>query len=244
MQAKGTQRPAMSDRDCAVVELVGQFKQLTAGHIAAALFADRSSQTPCDRALKRLCDRGFLMRLERPIGGSAGGSAQYVYQVGRAGWRLLRRDGSYWAARAINPHTLMIADCFIQLHRAERRGDLALLRFDAEPISHRNVGPIQLTPDAYVEVGIPARRLRFNLMLEIDLGTEHARVIQEKCVRYWRAYERWRGKHFPYVVFIVPDAARHREITRIVMGGPEQAREIFRISWFPDFTKTIRNEWQ
>lgn len=122
-----------------MVELVARFRQLSAGHVHAALFADCASKTPCDRALKRLCGRGYLARLIRPVGGDGGGSSQYVYQLGRAGWRLLGLQGTFWTARSVNLHSLAIADCFIQLRVAEQQGLLTVLLFDTEPRCHRGL---------------------------------------------------------------------------------------------------------
>lgn len=222
--------PALSPRDRAVVELVSRFRQLTAGQIQATLFADCASKTPCDRALKRLCGQRYIERLARPVGGDGGGSRQYVYQLGRAGWRLLGLQGAFWTARSVNLHSLAIADCFVRLQTADTGRQLKIVRFDTEPACHREVGDIQLTPDAYAEIGITVRRLKFSLFLEVDRGTERAAVIREKCVRYWHAYQQWHEEHFPYVLFVVPDSARHREVERVIDTGPGEASELFRIA--------------
>jgi hypothetical protein len=146
-------RPVLTARDRTVVELVGHFRQLTAGQVAAALFADQVSKTPLDRTLKRLVERRYLARLARPVGGDGGGSAQYVYQLGRAGWRLLGKPGEYWPFRAVNLHALAVADCFVALTVADRAGDCTLLAFEPEPGCHVTTGGVQLTPDARAEVG-------------------------------------------------------------------------------------------
>lgn len=230
----------LSARDRAVVELVARFRQLSAAHIHTTLFADCASHTPCDRTLKRLCERGFLTRLARPVGGDGGGSSQYVYQLGRSGWRLLGRTGAYWAARTVNLHALAVADCFVLLQLAERDNHLAVLRFDVEPASHRTVDNILLTPDAYAEVGVVARRMRFSLFLEIDRGTEHARVIAEKCSRYWHGFQQWTDEHFPYVMFVVPDASRREQVSRITAGGPAPASALFRVVELTTFAEDIQ----
>ena len=234
----------LSPRDRALVELVARFRQLSAGHVQAALFADCTSKTPCDRALKRLCERGYLARLARPVGGDGGGSSQYVYQLGRAGWRLLGLQGTFWTARSVNLHSLAIADCFVRLRTAEQQGHLTVLRFDTEPTCHRRVGSIRLTPDAYAEVGFAERRVKFSFYLEIDRGTEKADVIRDKFVRYWHAYQQWDEEHFPYVVFVVPDAARLRDVARVVNTGPEAAHALFYIFEAASFVKDIHSNMQ
>lgn len=230
---------ALSNRDRAVVELVDRFRQLKASHIRTALFAGSGSKTSLDRTLKRLVERRYLARLARPVGGDGGGSSQYVYQLGRAGWRLLAKQGEYWIPRSVNLHTLAIADSFAGLKQAERGGKFTLIRFNPEPACHVSVGAIELTPDAYVEIGFREQNTKISLWLEIDRGTEKAEVIKEKCIRYWRAYQIWEHDTFPYVMFVVPDALRRRSIERVVMAGPDEAYELFRISESSSFVEFI-----
>jgi hypothetical protein len=221
--------PVCSARDRAVVELVGRFRQLTAGQLAAALFAEQTSKTPLDRTLKRLIERRYLARLTRPVGGDGGGSAQYVYQLGRAGWRLLGKPGEYWPFRAVNLHALAVADCFVALTHADRAGDCALLDFEPEPACHVTVGATQLTPDACAEVGYRDQGVKLSCWLEVDRGTEHRETIREKCVRCWRAYQQWEGEVFPSVMFVVPDEQRAAVIRQVIAGGPEDAQALFHV---------------
>jgi len=223
-------------RDMQVVELVGKFRQLTAGHIRALLFADVASQTPVDRTLKRLVERKYLMRLHRLVGGTQGGSAQYVYQLGRQGWNLLDRHGEYWAPRAVNLHTLAVADCMVALKRAEKNGALKIVSFKTEPDCYETVGDIRLTPDAFVELNLGGQQL--TSWLEVDRGTEHPDKIQEKCERYWKASTsgQWDG-YFPFVLYVVPDVQRQRAIERIVQAGPVGANELFSICPISEFPR-------
>lgn len=233
----------LSLRDAGVVELVGRFRQMSAGQIGSLLFGELASQTPLDRCLKRLVERKYLSRLVRPVGGDGGGSAQYIYQLGRAGWKLLELSGNYWTMRAVNLHTLDIAECFVRLKVADRApgdsGGLALVEFVTEPECHTSVGNVVLMPDAYVEVGFKKRGIKVGLWLEIDRGTEHRRAIQEKCERYGQAYESWQAETFPYVLFVVPDAERKREIERVVQALPEDARELFNVCTLGSFPQDI-----
>lgn len=220
-------RLALSVRDRQIVELVGRFRQLEARHVAAALFADHASKTPLDRALKRLVAGHYLVRLARAVGGDGGGSGQYAYQLGRAGWRLLGTSGEYWAYRSVNAHTLAIADCYTQFCQLEHGGVLSVLSFDPEPLCHRRIGSIQLTPDAYAEIGFRERGVKLALWLEVDRATEHGEVIQKKCQRYWQAYQRWDDEIFPYIFFAVPTERRKHEIERIIAAGPDEAQSLF-----------------
>lgn len=226
-------------RDRSIVGLVGRFRQLEARHIAVALFSGNASKTPLDRALKRLVAGRYLVRLTRLVGGDGGGSAQYIYQLGRAGWRLLGFSGQYWAYRSVNLHTLAIADCYVALCEQDHQGWLSLIAFEPEPGCHRQVASVQLTPDAYVEIGHRQRKVKIAAWLECDRGTEHRDVIKGKCLRYWRAYQVWDDDVFPYVIFVVPDEKRQAEIERIVGGGPSEAQVLFRVCALPCFPQVI-----
>jgi hypothetical protein len=244
MTAPGGSLSTLPPRDRAVVELVARFRQLSARHVQEALFAGLASKTPGDRTLKRLCERGYLVRLARPVGGDGGGSNQHVYQLGRVGWRMLGMPGSYWVARSVNRHSLAIADCFVSLTAVERGGQLTVLRFDTEPDCHRAVGTVRLTPDSYFEVGLWEHRLKFMVFLEVDLGSEHPRVIREKCTRYWQAYQQWPNESFPYVVYVVPDTQRRQELERVVAAVPDAAQALFRVCELPDFPELIHRNLQ
>ena len=237
--AHAFRRASLSERDQQIIELVGRLRQVEARHVAVALFAGHASGTPLDRALKRLVTGHYLARMARSVGGDGGGSGQYVYQLGRAGWRLLGRSGEYWAFRSVSAHTLGIADCFAALRQMEHDGDASLLDFTPEPACHRRIGGIQLTPDAYTEVGFRQVGVKVTAWLEIDRATEHGEVIQKKCIRYWHAYERWSAGTFPYVVFVVPDEQRQRQIERVISGGPDEALALFKVCVLTSFPQVI-----
>ncbi len=226
-------------RDTEIVELVGRFRQLSAEHIRELLFAGQRSKTPLDRAMKRLTDAGYLVRLGRMVGGYGGGSGQYVYQLGRTGWRYLGKGGGYRPLRVVDLHTLTIAECFVMLKRLERGGELTVISYAADPASRQTVGDILLTPDAYTEIGVPASRQKFSFWLEIDRDTENAETIRGKCVRYWRAFQAWDGDIFPYIVFVVPDDRRKRELERTIAAGPDEAQEMFRVYQLESFAELI-----
>jgi hypothetical protein len=230
----GAVAPPLSERDQATIELVARFRQLTTAQIRKVLFADCASVTPVDRCLKRLVEGRYLGRLPRPVGGR-GGSGQYVYQLGRAGWKLLDRPGHFWAPRAVNLHSLGIADCFVAFKQAEQRGEVTLLKFITEPDCHVSVGPVQLTPDARFEVGDRAQGVKFAFWLELDRGTEHRGVISEKCSRYWKALHHWPQEFFPTVLFVAPDARRERQLARTAYGGPDGSQALFKVVTMNEF---------
>lgn len=235
---------ATSPRDAQVVELVGRFRLMTAEQIKSIIFPAQASKTPLDRALKRLTDMGYLARLGRMVGGFGGGSGQYVYQLGRAGWRLLGKGGGYRPLRVVDLHTLTIAECFVTLKRLEQANELTVIAYEPDPASRRTVGDVLLTPDAYVELGVSALKLKYCFWLEIDRDTENAETIKGKCVRYWRAFQAWDGDVYPYVVFVVPDSARQRELERVIAGGPVDAQELFRVYQLDTFGELIHRNLQ
>ncbi len=185
-------------------------------------------------SLGRLAEGKYLVRLDRPhraIGGVGGGSGQYVYQLGPAGWRLLERDGRYWAFRKVDNHTLAIADLYVSLTRAERTGRLAIVEYRPEPACHVTIGGVKLEPDAYMEIGIHARGLKYPYFVEVDLASEHTSSkgkIETKLKGYWHAYRQATPEqHFPLVLFTVPDETRQQAIQRVVARGPNAARALF-----------------
>jgi hypothetical protein len=228
-------------RDAQVVDLVGRFRLMAAEQIRVIIFPEQASKTPLNRTLKRLTDAGYLARLGHIVGGFGGGSGQYVYQLGRAGWRHLEKDGTHRPLRVIDHHTLTIAECFVMLKQMERGEELTVLRYDADPVSRHTVKGILLTPDAHAEIGVRAIRKKFTFWLEIDLDTEGAEVIRGKCSRYWHAFQSWDGDIFPYVVFVVPDARRRRQLERVIAGGPDEAQELFRVYELSAFPELIHS---
>jgi hypothetical protein len=186
-----------------------------------------------------LVDQGYLGRIQRLVGGDHGGSGQYVYQLGRASWKLLDKPGAYWAPRAVNLHALAVADCYAVLKRAECDGEIEVIQFTTEPDCHQAVGDVLLAPDAYVEVGDRIEQVKYALWLEVDRGTEHLNVIREKCERYWRAYQVWQGDYFPVVLFIAPDNRRADDLRRVMANAPKEVSRLFRFSVSSNLTGEV-----
>src|SRR3954470_16863870 len=180
------QPPDLTGRDFAVVQLIAQFKQASSRQVHELLFSD-VSYTPADRTLRRLTDRGYLTRIERrAVGGSRGGSGQYVYGLGRRGFYLFY-DGRFNPARTVNYHALAILDCYITLRRLELAGRLSITGLSTEPDCWVRVGGDELKPDLFIELSrAPGDSLM--LWLEVDMATEGQRQIRDKLARYWRAY--------------------------------------------------------
>jgi hypothetical protein len=205
-----------------IVRQVGKLRQMSTGHLRAALFHELS-QTPLDRALSRLVRGRYLLQVGRRASGANGGAGSVVYQLGPRGWAMLQKPGRYWPYRAVNEQSLRVADVFVALLAAEREGHLKVLRFELEKM----VG--EARADVWLELGLIARRVRVPYCLEIDLGTERPSRIAEKCEAYWRAYNSSTAETFPYIVFVVPDEWRRTEIRRTIEELEDKQLALFRV---------------
>jgi hypothetical protein len=237
---------SLTPREAAVVELVGRFRQMRARQIGEVHFSDTSG-TPLKRTLARLTDADYLARLERPRGGYGGGSDQYIYQLGRVGWREVGRNPrSYWAPTFSQHtlHTLAIADCYVRLLQAERTDELKVLTFNPEREARRTVGSIELTPDAFMQLGFEDNGANedYSYWLELDRGKEDDGDIIDKLKRYWLAFSggKWPdGENFPVVLFVVPDDRRKQQIEACIAGGPDEAADLFEVSLFDEFPAAL-----
>ncbi|KDN23131.1 replication-relaxation family protein [Amycolatopsis rifamycinica] len=208
----------LSARDLEVLKLVGMFGQLASTHLVELVFADRSHSVP-DTVLGRLVRKKFLSRVGRRASSDKGGAGAYVYQLGRFGRSLLGVEGR--ASPVVNNHALMIADTYAALRRAEKAQLLVLREWAVElPLP-----PVRA--DLFVAVDYPAQRRSSSYYLEIDLGTERPVRLMEKLDGYRRVYEASTAEYFPYVAFVVQQAARKSEIERIIRRHP--GSELFRV---------------
>jgi hypothetical protein len=221
----------ISDRDRAVVQLVARFKQASSRQIHDALFYNNSSHVPHDRALRRLVDTGYLVRVEkRIVGGTRGGSGVYVYALGRKGF-FTYFDGRYSPPRAINYHSLLIVDTFVALRQLEHAGVLSITGVSTEPDCHERIGGVTLKPDMFVELASPQGKRRL-LFIEADMATEGSKQLKVKFQSYYRAYQEADPAEwpvFPHVVFVAVDVERERELTWLIGREPEHAQELFKV---------------
>jgi hypothetical protein len=218
----------LSPRDRQLVRLADYFKQLTTGQLGELAFADSASRTSLDRALRRLVEDKYLARTERRrlVGGAHGGSGEYVYQLGSAGWQVCKRDGRYHL-RAIDYHALSITEVYVQLMRAQRAGELEVTGFTPEPECHVSVHGADLRPDILVEMKVPGRVRPVLAWLEVDLGTERQARLTEKLDRYVYAFNHGKPDPFPRVVFVAHDEERTREIEFLLSRRPSDDPPLF-----------------
>lgn len=220
-------------RDLRIVQWVARFGQLGSGHIQTLDGGfELKSSTPYSRALRRLTANGYLIRIERRmVGGTKGGSGQYVYALGRKGYYLFH-EGRYNPARNIRYHSIAIADAFLEFRRLEYRGLLKINGFSSEPDCHVSIGGVVVRPDMTLDINLPDAT-RLQLFIEVDQGTETQAQIRSKLDMYWRAYnnadiDEW--PIFPKVLFIGIDEARAKELKWIIGRMPDDAQALFDVT--------------
>lgn len=222
---------SLTDRDRAILQLIARFKQATSRQVHELLFPTLSSYTPCNRALRRLTEQQYLVRVERRIaGGDRGGSGQYVYALGRRGYYEYFESG-YSPARTVSHHSLAILDCFVTIRQLERLGVFELVVVSTEPDCHVSVGGVLLKPDLYVELRMGGET--YKMWFEVDLGTESQKQLLGKLEAVIRAFneaDATRWAMFPVTVWVGVDEARAKELAWLVGRLPESAQPLFRVT--------------
>ena len=239
-------------RERALVETVARLRLLSHAQLASLLAATDGDASPVSaarsarRVLARLTANGVLARLERRVGGVRAGSAGYVYYLGPVGQRLI----AYWEGRGLvrgrfrpEPggryvrHRLAVSELYVQLHGADRDGELDLLAFDAEPDCWRRSvdgfgGMTVLKPDAFVRLGIGAYEER--CFVEVDLATESRSVIAAKVRAYLDYFhtgtEQAAHGVFPRVVLLTNSEVRREALVDVVTRLPAEHWALFTVA--------------
>lgn len=219
----------LSPRDQTVLQLVQRFKQATSKQIHELVF-DGLTQTPSQRALRRLVDRAYLRRIElRLVGGGRGGSGQYVYALGRRGWHEVN-DGKWVPTRRVDRHALATLDTYIELRRLEVSGKLSIAGLSTEPDSWAVIGGTELKPDMYTELVFNGSSRR--LWWEVDLATESQKQVRGKLDAVVRAYANANSTawpKFPLTIWVAIDAEREKELRWLVSQMTAEAQRLFRV---------------
>jgi hypothetical protein len=243
----------LNSRDRSVVQLVARFNQATSSQIKSIVFPNTTSKGPCTRALGRLTERRYLARIERArvVGGSNGGSGQYVYQLGPAGHKIYK-EGRYFPSHTVSLHTLTIVDAFGKIIEKSRQGDAELVGYATEPDCWVDIGRHVLKPDLFVELSHADGLGLGRYWLEIDMSTQAHGQIRDKLSRYWGAYNvadpngPWAT--YPLVVFVAIDQERYTELVWLLTGwlqtlpdlqDREEARQLFRITTVPELSTAL-----
>lgn len=238
----------LSDRDRQVLRFVAQVGVAGAQQIEQLAFpAGADSETSAlsaarraRRALQRLHDDGYLLRLERRCGGARAGSAGWLYQLGTRGRRALGLTGrgrTWQPGSRYLDHALATGQLHVDLVSAEREGRISDLRITHEPTTWRRfstaAGLVTLKPDLLVELTTQdGWELRW--WVEIDRSTEHLPTVLGKCQRYeqyWRSgREAAHHEVFPRVAWSVPDPPRAAALARAISGSRRLSDELFAVA--------------
>lgn len=239
-RSSGSKRIALDsidETDRMVLEVVQHFRVMTGGQLTRALFEnDTAGQRAARRRLLRLTKSGLLDRLERRIGGVRGGSAGFLYVLGLEGQRLLG-DGTRRTRRFHEPgwmllkHTVAISELFAELsERVRSHPGASLVEFVPEPLAWRRhsstSGVLELRPDAYLVLDVGTRRQYW--FIEVDLGTESAKVLKRKLAQYYTwllsGHEQEHlGGVFPRVLWHTDAEPRRQQIEQLVASAPGPA---------------------
>lgn len=240
---------ALTDGDRIVLQTLAALRLATTSQLQRLHFTAGTTSAnlrAAQRALGKLAALGVVTRLERRIGGVRAGSAGQVYGLGTAGQHLVTGHGPAGGRQIRRPwtpslpfvsHRLAITELDVRLVEAERRGELELVSFTAEPEAWRRyLGPhgatAWLKPDAFVVVGAGDYEDRW--FVEVDLGTESPLVIARKCRAYLDYQSSGREQAetgvFPLVLFIVPSERRRRTILGVTKRQPTTAGRLFRVT--------------
>jgi hypothetical protein len=247
----GQLREHLSERDLNVIRSVQEHRFLMARQIEEFHFDDHATAEArariCRRVLARLANERVLSRLRRRVGGVRAGSASYVYALGPVGSRLVGNG-----RRLVEPsplfldHALAVADARIELVRAQRRGEVRLVRVEVEHACWRRyIGPSGaaelVRPDLYVITS--QGDFEDCWFLEIDRGTESPAAITRKCRaydNYWRTgREQEQHRTFPLIVWVVPDEKRRSRIETVVKGASNFKRDLFRVTTGDELVRLI-----
>ena len=237
----------LSERDQSILSSMQAFHFLTGAQLQALHFRDhrtlQAAARICRRSLARLRDHRLLEHLDRRIGGLRAGSDGYVWRLGPVGDRLLRQDADdETRLRRKAPsirhldHCLAVADCYLQLVASQRGGETELVRVVTEPACWRRyLGPGGsseiLKPDLYAVTA--SGDFEDHWFIEVDRATESLPTLLRKCHQYERyrrtGHSQADGGVFPWVVWLVPDERRQRQLLDGLAHSRQLDSELFRV---------------
>lgn len=221
----------LSERDRAIIELVGRFKLASGGQIERLFFdhcSERSRARNRQAVLRRLAGWRVLAPVgTRRQGGEGGGSAATVYALDVAGQHVASLTSSrprrpYNHYEPTMGHTLAVTELYVQLVEAERAGQLTLLAFEGEPYCWVSFTGRTLKPDAFVQIGLTTegKRRKGSFFIEVDRADQWGAKIASKVPQYlaYRKYEQPTGRPFPRVQFLTVHDRRVTYLKKLVSG--------------------------
>ncbi len=214
----------LAPRDREVIKLIGILSQASSAHIKDMVFPD-VNRISMDRALKRLAREEYVRRVGRRMPGPLGGNSPSVYRLGKKGWWHVGRDDPNPGVRAVNEHSLLLADVYVRLELLERAGLIVI--FERRLEYHVGDG----RADMYLDIGIRARQWRGKYYLEAQRNAR-SDAIKPKLDQYGREFSSTRLDPWPLLVFMVWDTDHKRGISRLV---PKDSAEWVRVYMLDEF---------
>lgn len=219
----------LDELDWQVLEAIDLLRLVTGPQLQRVFHgADDAAKQRRVRQLIRLSRMDLTVRLDRPVGGSEGGSYPSVYTLDAAGLRLLHPDRTKprqpW--QPSNPyvrHHVAVSEVYASLHEAARRGEVEVLSFTAEPGCWRSwrtpLGMVtNLKPDAHLVLGVGDDEAHW--FVEVDRSTESIPRVTAKCrtyAAYWKTgIEESISGVFPRVLWVVPDERRIGQVVKAI----------------------------
>jgi hypothetical protein len=229
----------ISSRDLQIIAFVSRFGQVTLKHIEGHFFGSHKSNTSVKVVLRRLVNQKLLVRVERrTVGGANGGSGQYVYILGYAGWRMSDSKDAYSQARTVNYHSLAIVETFMSIHGAQNE-QTQIIRYEVDEESSVKINYIPINPDLYLELRLGSVERR--VWVEVDLGTERPKQLKDKLSRYHEAWkdapDKWNP--WPLVVWVLPDEKRKAELDSLIAQQPKESQPMYRTATFENVAEVV-----
>jgi hypothetical protein len=232
----------LTDHDRRLLRSVSDLRFVRGDHVARLYFGDdQADARAARRALLRLAKLDVLARLPRVIGGVRRGSQGFVYRLGpagqglaiRYGWQPPRRYQAHVPGTLFLRHALQVAELHTVLTELDRHGRIELLELVAEPACWRIYGDgqsrVSLKPDSYVRLGVG--EYEDSYFIEVDMGTEGSRAIDNKLEAYLAYYrsglEQREHGVFPSVLWLAPDAERAGVIENGITRLAQDERTLF-----------------
>lgn len=241
-------REVLSQRDLGILCDLSRVRLLTGRHVQRLHFHEGSPLTQARRSrstLQRLSEGGWLVRLDRRVGGIHAGSAGFTYGLSAKGQRLMKERGPAGGGRLRRPwepsvsfsdHLLAGSELYVRLRELEASCLLEELQFDDEPDCWRWwTGPaaerLVLKPDAYVRYG--QGDFEHAYFIEVDMASQSSSVIRRKgltYVEYFRTgIEQSRLGYFPRVLFVTTDERRRERIVDGLSGVDAENWTLFQV---------------
>jgi hypothetical protein len=254
----------LSETDRQIIGLLGRHQVASSGQIRRLLFAShknrRAAAWSATHALGHLRDLGLIDSLPRRIGGWQKGSAEAVWYLSSAGWRLADQEnnGQDLPARLCDipsqhalRHRLAVTETWVRLSEAVRAGAIEEAHAVPEPACWREfIGSygqrLCLKPDLFATTVKAGSDFEDVWFIEVDMGTESLPTIQRKLKAY-EAYhksgvEQTKEGVFPRVVWLVLDEERAAAINTVIAGLSDTGKTIHKAMTLNEFIKQLTNK--